>query len=68
VIRAHVPRQADLFYDIPDILEQGEAFVGLVDLPPVADVLERVAGPDVRCWQASPQAAGSFSRAPCIFQ
>ena len=38
--------------EIPDILEQGEIFLGLVDQAPIAAVLERVVGPDVRCWQA----------------
>lgn len=58
--------RADLYYDIPNILEQGAVdgstaggggaptlpFLELVDHPPVAAVLERIVGPELRCWQA----------------
>ena len=44
--------RADLFFDIPDILEQDDAFLETVDQPDVSDVLQRVVGSGVRCWQS----------------
>lgn len=44
--------RADLFFDIPDILEQDDVFLETVNQPEVAEVLHHVIGDNVRCWQS----------------
>ena len=44
--------RTDLFFDIPDILEQDDVFLETVNPPEVAGLLQQVIGDNARCWQS----------------